>query len=261
MQRIYFRIFIIFCITTSLLYAEETLKRRGVMGFGYNDLKSENSKGILIDRVLPNSAAKEAGLVDVENAWLAEVDPSEIERSVGSLTQSGALDETGALTEYGFMLRRFSYSSKLVDILRVADDKGCLIEMATVLPVMKNDGDRRLLKTNFRWDVYTKRMAQKRHQALMAGCIDDIEFILKLYKAWDELPWLNEKQLRNLSNNTETREEMKDQLRRQWAKIHSVNHETLLAIREERQEIVDAFNISMKSDQVRSPEPILHSEE
>jgi len=190
--------------------------------------------------------AKTAGIPKILDGWLENPPETEIERSTDVLIKSGALTEDKSLTSYGLMIRQFSYTPRLFDLLMAADDTGCSVEMATILPVIKNGGTRRLLSWKFSWDIYTKCTAYRRHQALMAGARDDVEFILKLYKAWDELPWLDENQLRNLN------EEELNSLRKQWADLHFVNHKTMLAIAEERNQTLERLSIGTKEEGVQS---------
>jgi len=189
--------------------------------------------------------AKAAGIPKVLDGWLENPPETEIERSAKALIKSGALTEDESLTSYGLMTRQFSYAPKLFDLLMAADDTGCSVEMATILPVIKNGGTRRLLSWKFNWDIYTKRTAYRRHQALMSGARDDLEFILKLYKAWDELPWLDRNQLRILN------EEELNSLRKQWADLHFVNHKAMLAIAEERNQTLERLSISTKKEGTR----------
>lgn len=190
--------------------------------------------------------AKAAGIPKVLDGWLENPPRTEIERSTKALIKSGALTEDKSLSSYGLMVRQFSYAPRLVDLLMAADDTGCSVEMATILPVIKNGGTRRLLSWKFSWDIYTKRAAYQRHQALMSGARDDLEFILKLYKAWDELPWLDQDQLRDLN------EEEFNSLRRQWADLHFVNHKTMLAVAEERNQTLERLSISTRGEGTRS---------
>ena len=189
--------------------------------------------------------AKAAGIPNVMDGWLENPPEKEIDRSTKELVTAGALGKNGSLTNYGAMIRRFSYSVKLIDLLLAADDVGCVVEVATLLPVIKNGGTNRILSWNFLWDSYTKRLAYKRHQALMAGCKDDVEFILKVYKTWDELAWLSKTQLGKLTD------EEKDSLREQWAKLHFVNSKVLDSIKEERDSALEVLRVSMKTKDPR----------
>lgn len=190
--------------------------------------------------------AKAAGIPDVFSGWLENPPKTEVGRSTEALSTSGALTESGTLTSYGLMVRQFTLPPRLFDVLMAADDVGCSVEMATVLPVIKNDGARRLLSWKFSWDAYTKRNAFKRHSALMAGCRDDVEFILKLFKAWRELPWLDQNALRELS------EEVLNTLRKQWCDLHFVNHKVMLTIAEERDKALERLTVSTKEESARS---------
>ncbi len=189
--------------------------------------------------------AKVSGISEVSKGWLEDPPNEEIERSTQELVNAGALDEEGSLTKYGEMIRWFSYPIRLVNVLLAAEDIGCSVELATLLPVIKNGGRRRLLKWDYGWDAYTKRQAYKRHHALMAGCQDDVEFILKVYKAWEELPWLREKDVSKL------KKEEVEALRKQWCKLHFVSHQVMKVIREEREKTLKSLGVGKKSDEVR----------
>jgi len=218
----------VYCLYTEGQFISELFPK-----FPVTAMQRCNMEGVVL-------TAKAAGIPKALNGWLEDPPEAEIERSTDKLIKSGALTEDESLTSYGLLTRRFSYAPKLVDLLMAADDTGCSVEMATILPVIKNGGTRRLLSWKFSWDIYTKRTAYQRHQALMCGSHDDLEFILKLYKAWDELPWLDGHQLRDLNS-----EEL-NSLRKQWADLHFVNHRTMLAIAEERNQTLDRLSIDTK---------------
>lgn len=206
--------------------------------FPITAMQRSSTEGVIL-------TAKAAGIPKVLDGWLENPPETEIERSTDALIKSGALTKDESLTSYGLMTRQLSYAPRLFDLLMAADDTGCSVEVATILPVIKNGGTRRLLFWKFSWDIYTKRAAYQHHQALMAGSRDDVEFILKLYKAWDELPWLDRNQLRELTD------EQVDSLRKQWADLHFVNHKTMLAIREERNQTLGRLDVSTKKEGAR----------
>lgn len=187
-------------------------------------------------------SAKTAGIPDVSQGWLQDPPETEVQRSTTALVASGALTKDQSITTYGLMVRHFTYPPRLFELLMAADDMGCSLEAATILPVIRNNGERRLLNWGYSWDVYTKRTAFARHQALWAGSRDDVEFILKLYKAWDELVWLDWILLRQLTDDE------LDSLRSQWADIHFVNHKVMLSIREERGKTLERLGVSAKED-------------
>lgn len=177
-------------------------------------------------------AMKTAGIPDPSSGWIEEPPVEEVNRSILALQKAGAINQEGLLTDYGLMLRSFSYPSQLVDLLFLADDWGCLVEVATLLPVIKNGGLRNFLRWDHNWDAYTKRDATSVHHALMSGCLDDVEFILKIFKAWEELPWLNEKQCGG-ENSADMSE-----LRSSWAGQNFVDLEVLESIRLERDNVL-----------------------
>lgn len=189
--------------------------------------------------------AKAAGIPDVSEGWLGTPTQEEIDRSTEQLVQSNILTQAGTLTPYGVLVQAFSYPPKLIDVLMDADDLGCSVEIATLLPVIRNGGERRLLSWSYKWDAYTKRDAYRRHKALMSGSLDDVEFILKLFKAWSELPWLDPKKLKELS-----REEL-NTIRKQWAELHFVNHKAMLKIAEERNKALERLRVGTKSEDAR----------
>jgi predicted RNA-binding protein with RPS1 domain len=81
----------------------------------------------------------------------------------------------------------------------------------------------------------------------MSGCLDDVEFVLKIFKAWEELPWLNEKQV-----NGETGADI-DELRSFWAKQQFVDHEVLSNIRLERDSVLERMFSHKKEENQTYP--------
>lgn len=190
---------------------------------------------------------KAAGITHINDGWLENPSIEEINRSIQTLQEYEALSADGSLTQRGLMLRSFSYPIKLIDLILLADDWGCAVEVATLLPIIKNGGQRRLLKWQYSWDAYTKQEARQKHLALMAGCLDDVEFILKLYKAWDELPWLSHKQLQDLS------EAELETVQTQWAQVNFVDHAVLQdEIKVERDEVLQRLFGHRKDNRYRS---------
>jgi hypothetical protein len=125
------------------------------------------------------------------------------------------------LSNKGLLLRNFPYPANLVEILLLADVLGCLVEMASVLPVIKNGGRRKLLNWKRDWEQYIKYNAFQHHQALMSGSRDDIDFIIKIIECWD-----------NKSS---------DEFRQNWAEQNFINIETIQAVITERNGLLDYF--------------------
>ena len=131
--------------------------------------------------------AKAAGIDDVAQFdWIQKPPEKELERAPRVLRDLGALDELNDLTPLGVDLQTFADEPTLAKVMVMADRFACAIEMATVLPMMKMGGHRYILRWDTKWDATTRRAVNRIHRALMKGCLDDIEFCLKLYKAWSE---------------------------------------------------------------------------
>ncbi len=160
---------------------------------------------------------KKLGVDDIDNGWIDGPDSTELTRSMASLHKSGAIDEDDMLTEYGSILREFAYTAALTDLIVMSDRFGCAVEVATLLPVIKNGGHKRLLARNDEWDKKEQQKANTAHQILWKNCKDDVEFILKLYSLWSER---GEK----------------------WAKEFYINHEIFKDIETERSQILRLLN-------------------
>jgi hypothetical protein len=180
-----------------------------------------------------------AGLANLSKGWLEEPPTDEVERALTVLTKVKALDKDNSLTDYGRLIRRFNYPAEIVDMLLSADLKGCLVEIGTLVPMIRNGGVRQVLLWDKRWSAQTKYEVHKVHKALMAGCKDDVEFLLKIFSSWEK-------------GTPEQREA--------WAKRNFVRHEAMLKIAEEREEeIFSAFYTHKKDKSFRSIEPGLIS--
>lgn len=76
------------------------------------------------------------------------------------------------------------------NFVSLAHRYSCKNEVATLLPLIMQGANRALLRWDNNWDAITKYKVHTRHKALMANCLDDVEFFLKLYKAWIKPPWM-----------------------------------------------------------------------
>ena len=88
---------------------------------------------------------------DLAEGWIEGPIEEELNRSFQSLQTSGAIDEDGILTEYGVLLRQFAYTATLTDLIILADFFGVAVEIATILPVIRNGGFKHLLLSDFPW--------------------------------------------------------------------------------------------------------------
>lgn len=134
---------------------------------------------------------KELGIDEFGDGWIDSPKVEEQTRAVASLKSSGAIDEEDLLTEYGVLLTQFHYPASLADLLILADRFGCAVEVATLLPVIKNGGSRSFFVKDTNWDEPTKQKVGKIQSVLSAGCRDDVEFIFRLYCFWKNPPLLS----------------------------------------------------------------------
>jgi ribosomal protein S1 len=58
--------------------------------------------------------------------------------------------------------------------------------MATLIAIMNVGGPRSLLYSDPEWDEETCRIVKNTHAVLAKGCVDELEFALKVYAAWSE---------------------------------------------------------------------------
>lgn len=201
----------------------------------------------------PLLVMKYAGVSDPTSGWLENPDSSESDRSLDVLYKSGVITKDGSLSKKGILRSSFSYPAKLVDALFIADDLGVIVEFASILPVIINGGSRRLLNWNFNWDGYQKLDASNKHRALMVGCRDDVEFILKIIKLWIELLWIDPVSL------VEKTSEEKNQLRQDWAQRNFINVKEVETIIQQREEILNHFFENNKNEDFPNIDFILMS--
>lgn len=117
---------------------------------------------------------------------------TEIERSSRTLKKEGFIDEKGNVTENGLEIFHIPKSSSEIALMNLADEQNCLMEMLMILCLMRTEeGAPRtgvalykplsgLFVWDYRWTARTKMNVWKIHQALKAGCGDDIDLIAKL---------------------------------------------------------------------------------
>lgn len=130
--------------------------------------------------------AKAAGIDDLTGfPWIDNPDDAELERAYAFLRDRKALDQEGDLTNHGLELQGFSDEPSIANLVVLSDRFGCAIEMATLIPIMKLGGYRRLLRQERDWDANTRRQVRTMQKSLTGNCHDDIEVCLKIYAAWD----------------------------------------------------------------------------
>ena len=153
-------------------------------------------------------SAKATGVQDLENlAWVAKPPPDELTRSLGAIRSREILDRDDDLTEDGLeihMIARnvsrfldkydFNSTNRGLDVaalLVLADRHACLVEAATVLAMMPRMGSALywlkdgLLKWDRAWDHAGKDHVSRVHQGLRVGCLDDLDFAIKLFVLYE----------------------------------------------------------------------------
>lgn len=158
-----------------------------------------------LDEVLVK--AKRAGITSLEDfPWLDSPPRSELDRVAGLATERRYVDAEGDLTERGSetfdlyqRIGRFvgegagaaARGLDMASLLMLADRYGCLIEAATLLVIQRRLGERLyardregrhqgLLTFEATWPLEKIDQVARLHQALRAGCRDDLDFGLKL---------------------------------------------------------------------------------
>lgn len=143
------------------------------------------------------------------------------------LQQIGAIDAQGDLTDHGLELRGFGEEVDIANLMILADRFGCAVEMATILPMRNLGGYTKLLLWDKGWDAHTKRSVHKIHQGLVGPCMDDIEFSLKMWQAWEGAAI-------GRTNKSE---------REKWASRYFVNHHIFRdQIASERESLLSALS-------------------
>lgn len=186
---------------------------------------------------------KDLGIDDIDEGWIQNPVKQELGRSYSSLQKVKAIDADGMLTEYGALLREFAYGASLTDLIVLSDRFGCAVEIATLLPVIKKGGHKSLLQSDSDWDLKTKQKVQKIHEGLWKNCLDDVEFILRLYAIWQNPPVLT----KNAGKRFSLAEKRKD-----WATEFFVNFEVFEEeIDPERTQILQLLSAHKKDKNFR----------
>ena len=189
---------------------------------------------------------KKLGVDDFEDGWIDKPKEEELSRSITSLKDSGAVDDDNMLTEYGLLLSQFQYPAPLADLIIMADRFGCVVEVASLIPVIKNGGFKNLLLWDNNWDQTTKQKVEKIHQALWLGCRDDVEFIFKLLHFWQSPPEM-------VSGGEGGNKKSLSERRVEWCKAFYVNSVTIEEdIIPETQQVLRLLNAHKKDKNFRS---------
>ena len=171
-----------------------------------------------------------------EFEWIEPPPPEELTRAPDYLKSIGALDDDGDITNHGLELRFFPAEIDIANLMILADRFGCVVEMATLLPMLDLGGYTKLLQWDRGWDAPTKRAVNQIHQGLIQPCQDDVEFYLKIWELWEGS---------SFGRKTE-------RARKAWAEHFFVNHEILKEnIATKRESLISSLSGHKKEKKIR----------
>ena len=156
----------------------------------FDAFPTDTTPAILRSRLEPVVLkAKCAGVDSLDEdhfPWLDPPPPEELNRAMRRLRQHCAIDEHGDVTPRGIEIGRLGGDVRTANLLLLADEFACVVEMATILRFIEGGGRGKLLLSDSGWDADSKRQVRSVHAALTWGCRDDLELVLKVFTAWEE---------------------------------------------------------------------------
>ena len=190
--------------------------------------------------------AKRAGVSDLSGfAWLDRPPEEELRRVETLVYERRLVDADGDMTERGsevfdlfhrigrFVPEGAGSASRTLDmasLLILADRYGCLIEAATMLASLQHMGDdlywrdKGLLRFDSKWPLPLIDEVARIHRSLRAGCIDDLDFGLKVIGLFEGISLDG-----RLYGGAE------------WARRAHINEEVCASILADRDQILTAF--------------------
>jgi superfamily II DNA/RNA helicase len=170
--------------------------------------------------------------------WLPPGPPAdEMGRSVAALRSVAAVDRDGDPTSFGHELSAAREPFHHANLLLRSDQAGCAVEAATVLAALaKRDGGAprgaaALLRWNRGWPATTKLAVDRVHQAMLLGCVDDLDVICTVIAGWEATPPTD---------------------RATWAARRFVDAAVVAALLKERERLMSPLLSRTKSDALRS---------
>jgi len=167
----------------------------------------------------------------------------ENKRALSTISDEGYIDEIGNITEDGIDIFHIPISPEKKALLDLADEQGCFLEMMTFLLMIETDkSDPRtgaevfnlthgLLVWDPRWTAATKLSVWRIHEALKTGCIDDLDFVLKLAVCY---------------LNAQKRKKEK-----QWTEQNFLNFEAFENIFKTQRELMEIFLLKAEEQEMR----------
>jgi len=176
----------------------------------------------------------------------------ELKRAYAALKQRGALDEQGDLTTLGLDIEPYIGSMTEATAITLADQLACAIEAITAMTLLEggssligNQPKNNLFKFNWNGNAETRDRARRYILALRAGCIDDLDVVLKVYAAWER------------AVDDESLAEKREDRPRAWAEKHFVSHAVLKQAKAARKDALRTLSFNKKSSELRPVLPEL----
>jgi HrpA-like RNA helicase/predicted RNA-binding protein with RPS1 domain len=176
----------------------------------------------------------------------------ELERAYAAHKQRGVLDEQGDLTPLGLEIEPYCGSMAEATAIMVADQFACAIEAVTAMKLLQggsaligNNPANNLFEFNWNWDADRRERARRHLMAIRAGCIDELDVVLKVYAAWER------------AKDDETLGPDREDRQRLWAEKHFVSHAVLKTTRSERNDVLKTLSFNKKSSELRHVLPEL----
>lgn len=182
----------------------------------------------------------------LEEASRRSVFGRELARASRALIDRGAIDADGYLTPLGKEIERANCEASEAIALILGDRMGCAIEVLTAVTALTGRplvGD--LLKFEKKWPAALRYAVQQRHLSLMAGCIDDLDLLLKVVSGWQA------------ARHDARWGEPKEQRRGRFSRHHLLAHDRLRSINATVAEKLGPLVLGRKSKILRDADPRL----
>lgn len=111
---------------------------------------------------------------------LGDPDIDELKRSEDVLISQNFIDRSGFITAQGQNALELDVQSVIDNLLIRSEQYGCFVEMATIIPFIRNGGYRNFFAWNKFWHTWTKYRVNEVYKTLLAKCRDDVEVFLKI---------------------------------------------------------------------------------
>ncbi len=191
------------------------------------DIKQQPLESVVLN-------AKAVGVDDIAGFdWIEPPRIDEVARAEHALKALDALDEDSDITPRGLELAGYLMQPDYGSLLIEADRLCCLPEMAVVVTALST-GAHALFMQDSAWDGATRLLANRCREALALGCRDDVDLVVRVYRAWVTSP-----------NAVE------------WAASHFVDHDLLLRIHTYAQNTVSQLAARKNQNEWRLPENTL----